>query len=142
MRLPDEQLRIELQHDIAEVGGRFVGHLQRSPADGASNDREIGRVRGVRVSLKMTTEGRGDTDSMEVAEVAAAVDEYGMASQQFELEVPLDVPVSYDGRLIRVRWQIEARTDRKLAVDAIAASEVLVVPRGGLGHYDRPHPLG
>lgn len=141
MRPDDPQLTIELEHDVVEVGGRLVGHIRRAPLDGTRNEGTFGTVREVRVALKMVTEGRGDTDTRRLEAVSATVDEYGIASQPFALTVPMDAAISYDGALIRVRWMIEARTDRKLAIDSKIEADVLVVPVGGRELYDRPHPL-
>lgn len=135
----DSNLAIALSHDVAEVGGTFVCELKRRPNDGESN--ESGKVRAVRVTLRMTTEGRGSEDREDHVMKEVPVDEFGMASARIELAVPIDAPISYDGSLIRVMWQIEARTDVALARDQYSVAPVLVVPRGGLGVYARPHPL-
>lgn len=137
----DPQLEIRLHHDIAEVGGRFTCDVARSPTDGERNDGTVGLVRAVRIRLGSYTEGRGDVDSDEHAVVELPVDEHGMASGQIQLDVPIDAPISYDGSLIRVRWFIEARTDIALTRDQKSSAEVLVVPVGGHGRYEFPHPL-
>jgi len=64
-----------------------------------------------------------------------------MASGRVELQVPPIGPISYDGYFIRVKWQLSARTDIKLAIDQLTEAEVLVVPQGGLGLYGQAHPL-
>ncbi len=142
MREHDPNLVIHLEHDIAEVGGFFRCNVTRSPTDGELNDRTVGQIRAVRIRLHRYTEGRGGVDSADVATVELPVDQFGMASGQVDLHVPHDEAISYDGMLIRVRWEIEARTDLRLKVDQKSSAEVLVVPRGGLGRYDRAHPLG
>lgn len=141
IRPEDSQLQIELLNDVAELGGRFEGHIRRSPVDGAANPQGMGQVRAVRLTLRMFTDGRGSTDSEEYGEIEAAVDEYGMTSTPFLLPVPVDAPISYDGSLIRIRWQLVVRTDRKMALDSKMETEVLVVPQGGANLYRRPHPL-
>lgn len=141
IRPDDPQLQVELINDVAEVGGYFSGHITRSPVDGARNTPGRGHVRAVRVRLHMFTEGRGDKDSWHSNEIEAPVDEHGMTSAPFEIPVPSGAPISYDGSLVRVRWQMEIRTDRKMALDSVLSTEVLVVPHGGMGLYTRPHPL-
>lgn len=135
----DANLAIKLAHDVAEVGGSFVCDLKRRPNDGESN--ESGKVRAVRVTLRMTTEGRGSEDRKDYVTSEVPVDEFGIASERVELAVPADAPISYDGSLIRVMWHIEARTDVALARDQYSVAPVLVVPVGGLGVYSQPHPL-
>ena len=141
IRPDDPQLRVELVNDVAELGRYFSGHIRRDPVDGATNAPGRGQVRAVRLGLRMFTEGRGDKDDWRSNDIQAPVDEHGMTSTPFELPVPHDMPISYDGSLMRVRWQIEIRTDRKMAFDSVLTTEVLVVPRHGVGLYRRPHPL-
>lgn len=137
----DPNLSIEIDHDVAEVGGAFRCAVRRSPVDGEINDKTFGKARSVRLSLRMYTEGRGNEDQERYALTEFPIDEYGMATGIANLVVPAEAPVSYDGQLIRVRYEIEARTDLHLARDQRSSAEVLVVPRGGLGAYRRPHPL-
>jgi hypothetical protein len=137
----DPNLEIRLLHDIAEIGGHFTCDVKRSPSDGETNDGSFGQVRAVRIRLVSYTEGRGDVDTAEHAVVEMPVDQYGMASGQIQLGVPVDAPVSYDGSIIRVRWYIEARTDIALKRDQKSSADVLVVPVGGHGRYEYPHPL-
>lgn len=137
----DPNLTVSLDHDIAEVGGRFTGSISRAPVDGETNDQTLGKVRAVRIALNYATSGRGDVDSKSYATVEFSADEYGLISSEFSLRVPADGPISYDGGLIRVAWFIEARTDRQLATDDKLSIDVLVIPRNGSGYYDRPHPI-
>ncbi len=137
----DPNLSIEIEHDIAEVGGSFVCTVRRSPTDGETNAKTVGQVRAVQIALVMTTEGRGDVDSERIGENSLPVDEYGMADGVVNLAVPTDAPVSYDGALIRVVYRIEARTDIRLGRDQQSSAEVLVVPVGGAGVYRSAHPL-
>lgn len=137
----DPNLAIRLEHDVAEVGSSFLCSVKRSPSDGESNDKTVGQVRAIRISLRMTTQGRGDTDQEDYATAELEVDEYGMAAGDVRLHIPSNAPISYDGELIRVLWQIEARTDIKFGVDQRSSAPVLVVPIGGVGVYSRPHPL-
>ncbi len=140
-RNADPNLSIRIDDDVAEVGSFFGCDVARSPADGESNASSgPGKIRAVRVSLRWYTEGRGDTDSNTVMTVELPVDEFGMTSGRVELGVPGNGPISYDGSLIRVRWEISAQTDIKLGFDQLSTAEVLVVPRGGHGLYDRAHP--
>jgi hypothetical protein len=140
----DPSLDVDLEQGISEVGGRFRGRLRRSgelddlTVEGTSKQ----AVRGVRLTLGYHTEGRGDTDELTVAELQFPVDNYGRLDAAFELAIPRSGPISYDGRLIRLLWTIEARVDVKLARDLSTHIPVLVIPTGGWGLYHRPHPLG
>lgn len=137
----DPNLSIQIEHDIAELGGSFTCTVNRSPTDGETNTKMIGQIQAVRIALILETEGRGTTNSERYSETTLPVDEYGMASGQVSVNVPSQAPISYDGALIRVGYRIEARTVIKLGRDQVSSAEVLVAPAGGLGVYDRPHPI-
>lgn len=130
---------LELDEQVCEVGGRFTGRLIRqADADGISND---SRARSIRLVLRVYTSGRGDTDRRDISTLTFDLEAHGGLNADFSLTVPADSPVSYDGSLMRIMYEIEARIDLKLARDEKYARQVLVVPEGGLGVYDRPHPL-
>jgi len=132
-------LTLYLDSPVAEVGGFVAGELHRAPdADGITDD---SRARAVRLTLSYHTEGRGDEDSRSAPGLEFALEVHGGLQTRFELAVPGNSPISYDGRLLRVLWTLEARVDLKLARDPKIEASVVVVPRGGVSLYDRPHPL-
>ncbi len=139
--MSDPNLHISMENGITEVGSVFRGRItsagQRDDLAETSNQ----SVRAVRLSLRYYTQGRGDRDSQTVVGHEFPVDSYGRVDAGFELPVPLAGPISYDGRLIRVLWEVEARVDIKLRRDAKTIVPVLVIPTNGWGLYDRPHPL-
>lgn len=139
--MSDPDLQISMENGIAEVGSPFRGRVTLSGQldDLAESSKQS--VRAVRVSLRYYTQGRGDRDSQTVVDHQFPVDTYGRVDRAFELPVPAAGPISYDGRLIRVLWEIEARVDIKRRRDAKTIVPVLVIPDGGWGLYDRPHPL-
>ena len=139
--MSEPALDVAVERGIVEVGGTVSGRLRLAGEldDLASDSNQ--RVRAVRVSLGYTTEGRGDTDARAITELEFPVDQYGGVEATFDLSVPRQGPISYDGRLIRVRWDVEARVDVKLRRDPTTHIPVLVIPSGGWGLYDRPHPL-
>ncbi|MGI9615715.1 MAG: hypothetical protein ACR2QO_22575 [Acidimicrobiales bacterium] len=139
--MTDPSVQVDLEQGIVEVGGIFRGRLQRRGEvdDLASGSNQ--QVRAVRLTLGYETEGRGDVDKQTVAEQRFPVDEYGRVDASFGLAVPSNGPISYDGRLIRVLWSIQARVDVKLAMDRTTDIPVLIIPSGGWGLYHQPHPL-
>ena len=138
---PDEHLQLTLQNDMSEIGGVFRGRLVRvGDMDDLAEDSES-RVRAVRLRLHYKTEGRGDTDSKTIETHEFPADEYGAVNADFELAIPDDGPISYDGQLIRVLWEIEARVDIKMRRDKRTTAAVLVLPTNGWGLYNLPHPL-
>ena len=130
---------LELDDLVCQVGDRFTGRLIRqADADGVTDS---SRARSVRLVLRVYTEGRGDTDRQDLSTANFDLQPHGGLTADFSLAVPQGSPVSYDGTLMRIMYEIEARVDLKLARDEKYARQVLVVPEGGLGVYDRPHPL-
>ena len=137
----DTGVELTVHNPLVEVGsivrGRLVrvGELQDLATSSST------RVRELRLALRWVTEGRATTDSEVVDGRTFPVDEYGRLDTGFELAVPPTGPISYDGRLVRVRWRIEVEVDIKLKRDTSLASDVVVVPRNGFGVYQRSHPL-
>ena len=137
----DPNLQIGLTTDIVEIGAQVTGHIQRWPSDGDDNSKKVGKVEAIRVKVRWRTEGRGDRDWETVGEVNIPASDFGQAKGSFAIPIPYDAPISYDGNLIRVLWEVEARTDRKYAVDPKFVLPLLVVPQNGGHRYRRPHPL-
>jgi len=132
-------VQVLVDEDVVEVGGVLTGRLVRQPdTDGIL---EKSRARSVRLQLRNFTEGRGDTDSTIARETELRIETHGGLDAPFRLEVPHYGPISYDGRLIRVKWELRARLDLKMARDATTTVPVLVLPAGGWAIYDKAHPL-
>ena len=138
--MTDPSLSIAMVNGIAEVGGRFQGRLRRSPElDDLAPRKQP--VRAVQLLLHYWTEGRGRNDAGDIARVDVPVDRHGRLDVEFALAVPPSGPISYDGRLIRVIWGIQATVDVKYQLDRKLHVPVLVIPQGGWGLYHAPHPL-
>jgi hypothetical protein len=130
---------IELDSPFVEPGGQVTGRVELPGAEGVNPT--VDRIREVRVLLRFRTEGRGDKDSWEGPAQSFPVGVDGALTGYFTLDVADDSPISYDGGLLRLIWEVEARTDLRLRIDKKATATVVVVPAGGLGLYRRPHPL-
>ncbi len=141
MRRPDPTLSMTLTNNIAPVGTSFQGQLTRNPQLDDGQEAGKHRIQGVRLELGFTTEGRGDTDSAMVHHQEFPVDGWGRLAVHFQVPVPSGGPISYDGRLIRLRWELTATVMIKRAIDRRLEVPVLVIPANGWGVYDRPHPL-
>lgn len=141
MRAPDPTLSMTLTNNIAPVGTSFQGHLTRTPELDDGQEPGKHRIQGVRLGLGFVTEGRGDTNMASVYDHEFPVDDWGRLSVPFQVPVPHEGPISYDGRLIRLRWELTATVMIKRAIDRHLEVPVLVIPANGWGVYDRPHPL-
>jgi hypothetical protein len=116
------QARLDLQTNVVECGGALVGTVSWT-----------GNVRhsGLAVVLRFRTQGRGDVDSAEAARFDLGSGEAGEA--RFQLDVPAVGPVTYNGQLLRVLWQVAVTTSGKRKFTSGADStavELTVVPRG------------
>lgn len=118
-------IEIDLDDATVALGETVGGRVVWDPSEKAPD--------GVKVELAFATEGRGSVDRGVVA--GAEREFHGDPTMvppwfEFELTVPDDAPVSYDGNLIRVVWRVEARLDVAWARDPKTHVEVRVLPRG------------
>ncbi len=137
----DRNISIKLANDIAEIGEAFHLTVERSPTDGVTNDSGRGKIREVRVHLEYATQGRGTTNSATFPAATFPVDQFGMGSGDIVLPIPIHSPVSYDGRLLRVVYQIVVTTDVQAGMDHNTEIPVAVVLENGGDTYRAPHPL-
>lgn len=112
VRLSDAEVR--LGHTIS---GSVVWETDREP------ERVVARIGWV-------TEGRGDTDEEYFGEESLELgrSEFGSLDRlDFSLVVPRDAPVSYDGKILRILWVVEARLHLPWAKDAVESASFRVV---------------
>ncbi|HUG83007.1 MAG TPA: hypothetical protein VMM13_00500 [Euzebya sp.] len=88
-----------------------------------------GEPEGVRIELRWYTEGRGDVNAAVVA-VHRQTPELGPIPPQIEavLLVPPGGPASYDGQMIRVRWEVRGIIELKWKRDPSFAVPLVVGP--------------
>lgn len=113
-----EFMEIEIDQARAECGSRVTG---RARWGGSKNPRSV------RVALIYKTEGRGNTDTGNVDSFElppGATGDHG-----FELLVPIEGPMSYDGNLIRVVWDVELRLDLRARRDPTTEERIHVIPK-------------
>jgi len=139
--LDDPYLDIEVASLFAEVGDAFHVSISRSSTDGRVNAPGPGNVREVRVHLeRRSRDGTSEYEkSLEVFTVP--IDEFGMGSAKIVVPIPTDSPISYQGELFSVFYQLVVVTNIEKAIDHKRKIDTIVVPRGGLDVYNQPHPL-
>lgn len=106
----DAGTELVLDTDVAECGGVFRGRV-------SGND--------VTLELTMTSSGVGGTETVVVATAPA-----GPGHPGFELPVPVQGPISYDGELFSLAWVVAVRATGP-------ATPVTVLPAGGLALWVR-----
>lgn len=112
LRLSDADVR--LGHTVS---GSVTWQTDRPP------ERVVARVGWV-------TEGRGDADEEYFGEesLELGTSEFGSLNRlDFALQVPSDAPVSYDGKILRIVWVVEARVFLPWAKDVVESAPFRVV---------------
>lgn len=125
--MSDELMRLELDSDVTECGDVVTGTARWGPLDFDP--------RRVIAELRYWTEGRGDQDSNVVSDAAFDAEPEGQG--RFELVVPASGPMSFDGSLIRVLWEVRLRFDRSMRSDPSTSAPLTVLPLGGLAMWAR-----
>lgn len=128
-------LSFSLDGWLAELGGAFQGTIAYHPTEG-----EAGRANGIRLRLSYRTAGVGGSVHRVAAEQRWSMEPGASFVTSFLVGVPGLEPISYDGQLLSIRWQIEVAATRPWRGDHSVVADVLVVPVGGGSIYRTPHP--
>ena len=116
--MSDSYMTVEVADAVVECGGIVTGVVSWSGPK---------TPRSVSVTLQYRTEGRGSTDKDEASTVQVPADNQGY--HQFHLEVPTEGPISFDGDLISVIWEVELQLDLRGRRDPKETTRVEVLPR-------------
>lgn len=93
-------ITIQLEQDVVTVGDRISGHLTYP-------DTPIPQQ--VTIQLYWYTEGRGTRDTGTVQTITLTPKEFDPGYPiGFSLDVPSDGPVTYNGSLLRILWEVRA----------------------------------
>lgn len=116
-------IAISLDEEVVRLGETLRGRV-----DWSGQTRE---PKGVAVVLRWYTEGRGNQDRSEVAKAHQELEgpSAGLSSLAFSFDIPTDVPVNYDGMMIRLRWEVHVELDLPWGRNEEAGAEVWVLPR-------------
>lgn len=116
-------IRIELESQNVVLGQTLRGEVSWT-SDKNTTPRKVSLVFG------WHTEGRGSTAQDDVLTCeydCGPVSERQTVEIPFEVTIPDDVPVSFDGELIRLIWTLNVRVDLPWAFDHKADREFRVV---------------
>jgi hypothetical protein len=92
-------------------------------SDGGKEPRKIS------VALRWVLSGKGERRETVVdEEVASDIGSRALVSIPFSFEIPFESPLSYDGTLFSISWEIFVRVDLPFAVDETEARPVVVGP--------------
>ncbi len=77
------------------------------------------KIRNAKLQLRWKTSGKGNTDKSTVVDTqihAGPELSQGVTEIPIEFEAPL-APLTYQGRLIKIEWQLRVRLDRPMVFD-------------------------
>ncbi|MBT8207184.1 MAG: hypothetical protein KJO18_02825 [Acidimicrobiia bacterium] len=117
-------ITIQMTDSIVVLGQRLAGYVTWQ-VDGRQPE-------AVEVSAQWRTEGRGNVDSGTVHEVRTELSDSEFSSQWLTVDapIPLTAPITYDGKLIRIIWELHVRLDIPWGRDEKHEERFVVVPVG------------
>jgi hypothetical protein len=133
-------IRIEKNASEIRAGQTLKGQVVWSADKGKS-------PRKIEVTIQWVMSGKGvKSENVVDSVVDDATESKSQVVVPFEVEVPSDGPLSYDGKLFRVFWEIKVEVDLPFAVDEEERDRFTVLPafwtaedlrsRGNLGLDD------
>jgi hypothetical protein len=122
MGKPEVTIRLDQGDDATFIAGDTIAGTVHVAAD------ERDRVRKLTVSLRWKTIGKGDTDTGDGPSEQLLGDHefFGNSEHRFALTAP-SAPLSYNGKLIKVQWQVKVRLDRPFAFDVNEETDIRIV---------------
>ena len=116
-------IRVELSQEKVRNGDSLTGRVVWT-ASGKKQPRKIEAI------CRWRIEGKGRRKETIVdQELGLDVESRSEVSVPFDFTIPLPGPLSYDGKLFRVVWEVVGRADLPFAIDEVEAKEFAVAPR-------------
>jgi len=94
-------ISIELKHNQLSPGQMLQGDCYWQ----TKSDKDF---RAATLTIGWRTEGRGNVDKDQFSQKIKLA---SLVSVPFEYEIPLNAPLSYDGQLIRIIWEVVIEMD-------------------------------
>jgi hypothetical protein len=117
---------LRLQQEQVMVGEMLKGSLAFYPDSPKT-------VKEAIVTLGWHTEGRGSGDEAKIQEMVFDASHFpgGSGMVSFQLQIPVEGPISIEGQLIRIIWQVSVKLDLAgmFAKDLEQQQLVRVLPR-------------
>ena len=116
-------IRVEFSQEKVRNGDSLTGRVVWT-ASGKKQPRKIEAI------CRWRIEGKGRRKETIVdQELGLDVGSRTEVSVPFDFTIPLPGPLSYDGKLFRVIWEIVGRADLPFAIDEVETKVFTVVPR-------------
>jgi hypothetical protein len=108
---------------LLQAGSEVPFTLAITTKDGASNER-------LRVELAYHITGSGDHEDRNIAAVTCFPGGWSAGTQDYTdtLRIPADVPVSYEGHHLRIRWTLTVRHEVAWQLDKVQVFNLTMVP--------------
>lgn len=84
--------------------------------------------RKIEVTFRWRIEGKKSEDSVIDVTTEERIESRSEIVVPFDFEIPIDEPVSYDGKLFRIIWEVVARADMPFATDEVDTKVIVVKP--------------
>ncbi|MEM9770530.1 MAG: sporulation protein [Cyanobacteria bacterium P01_D01_bin.73] len=101
---------VRLDNTTFFAGGTICGTV----ACGSSEECKL--IRAATLSAEWRTEGRGWKNKAAVSQVTLYFDQIQQSAQQpvtFSLDLPQEGPITYNGKLMRVIWEVRVDLDKR-----------------------------
>jgi len=116
-------IRIEMSQAKVRNGDSLSGRVVWT-ASGKKQPRKIEAI------CRWRIEGKGrKKETIVDQELGVDVESRSEVSVPFDFTIPLYGPLSYDGKLFRVIWEVVGRADLPFAIDEVESKVFTVVPR-------------
>jgi hypothetical protein len=116
-------IRVELSQEKVRNGDSLTGRVVWT-ASGKKQPRKIEAI------CRWRIEGKGRRKETIVdQELDLGVESRSEVSVPFDFTIPLYGPLSYDGKLLRVVWEVVGRADLPFAIDEVETKPFTVVAR-------------
>lgn len=107
-----------LNSDLLEVGSEFSGSCIWTP-----DIQE--KKKPLKLTIGWRTEGRGNVDKKTLYETEVKPSE----RTYFKCKIPMAGPISYDGQLLRIIWEIIVIRKQLIGDDKLKTQVLHVIPR-------------
>ncbi|MFK7731777.1 MAG: hypothetical protein AB8B48_09200 [Pseudomonadales bacterium] len=114
------KVEIHVDRSTFEAGETIIGEVVWQ----ASKE-----VKEILLELEWFTEGKGTTDGETVASQTIP-SESESGRQRFSIDIPKQVPASYQGEIVSVCWQLTASGEIAWAKDPESHFRLVIGPRG------------
>ena len=123
-----EPLMVRLSASTFEAGGALRGTVVFDEAVSP-----LEKAKGVRVQVGFAVTGSGTPESKDVFDGFIHQGPVHAPTQlSFETKLPDDGPCSYEGRYVKIAWQVKVSVDVAWAIDPKGTASFKVVPRGAI----------